>query len=87
MPYIKQSRRDKLDPLLDQLGEKIESEGELNYAFTRLALLFVRRLKGKSYMVLNTVIGAFESAKLEFYRRSVAPYEDDKRKENGDVEA
>jgi hypothetical protein len=30
-------------------------------------------------------MGVLESAKLELYRRKIAPYEDDKIAENGDV--
>jgi hypothetical protein len=33
----------------------------------------------------NDVIGALECCKLELYRRMVAPYENTKIKENGDV--
>jgi hypothetical protein len=71
--------------MLDGLGEKIESEGELNYAITRLGLILLRKL-GKNYANINGIVGVIECAKLEFYRRIAAPYEDDKRKENGDIE-
>ena len=40
---------------------------------------------GNSYATINDIIGALEGAKMEFYRRVVAPYEDEKIKENGDV--
>jgi hypothetical protein len=38
-----------------------------------------------SYQSINDVLGALEGAKLEFYRRIAAPYEDTKIQENGDV--
>lgn len=38
-----------------------------------------------NYQLINDVIGAVEGAKLEFYRRMAAPYEDKKKDENGDV--
>lgn len=41
---------------------------------------------GRSYTVFNSIIGVFESAKLEFYRRRVASYEDEKIQENGAVD-
>lgn len=88
MPYIQQYRRKELDAEIDQLAEKIEAEGELNYVFTRLAAIFTRKLRDKGwgeYGVFNAVMGIFESAKLEFYRRRVVPYEDQKIEENGDV--
>ncbi len=39
----------------------------------------------ENYDNYNTVIGVLESMKLEMYRRTVAPYEDLKVQENGDV--
>jgi hypothetical protein len=39
----------------------------------------------KSYFSYNEVVGVLECVKLEMYRRLVAPYEDRKCKENGDV--
>lgn len=38
-----------------------------------------------NYQMINDVMGALESAKLEFYRRIAVPYEETKRKDNGDV--
>ena len=40
---------------------------------------------GKSYSVMNEIVGALECAKLEMYRRIYAPYEDEKIEANGDV--
>jgi hypothetical protein len=61
-----------------------ESPGELNYVFTEIALRYIRDF-GLNYAHVNDVIGALECAKLEFYRRLAAPYEDKKIAENGDV--
>ena len=41
--------------------------------------------KGLRYEHLNAVVGALDSCKAEFQRRVVAPYEDKKAGENGDV--
>ena len=38
-----------------------------------------------SYHAYNEIIGVLECVKQEFYRRMVAPYEDKKCEENGDV--
>jgi len=85
MPYILQSNRDRLDPKIKELAKTIDFNqraGELNYTITKLLLT----LKGaEKYQDYNELIGALESAKLEFYRREIAPYEDVKVKENGDV--
>jgi hypothetical protein len=80
MPYIKQLDRDAL-----QCGtRKADTAGELNYTFTLFALEYIQR-KGLSYQHINDVLGALDGAKLEFYRRLAAPYEDKKIAENGDV--
>jgi hypothetical protein len=81
MPYVKQDRRDVLRPSADVFPKVA---GELNYQFTELALNYVLA-HGLSYKTINDIVGALEGAKLEFYRRVAAPYEDTKIKENGDV--
>jgi hypothetical protein len=80
MPYIKQADRDAL-----RCGTRHpDTAGELNYTFTLFALEYIQR-KGLSYQHINDVLGALDGAKLEFYRRLAAPYEDKKIAENGDV--
>jgi len=86
MPYIKQDARDRVDPIIDALIDNLEDEGQLNYMITRLCLGLARR-EGISYAAYNKVIGVLESAKLEFYRRQVTPYEEIKIDRNGDVKA
>lgn len=61
-----------------------ETPGELNFAITMLVTQYMHK-RGLSYSSCNDCIGALEGAKFEFYRRVVAPYEDKKRVENGDV--
>lgn len=58
--------------------------GEFNYVISVLARDYLDK-HGKSYQRFNDIIGALEGCKLELYRRMVAPYEDTKIKENGDV--
>lgn len=81
MPYIQQHRKEHLEKADDP---KPKGPGELNFVFTWFALDYIERY-GESYQIINDVIGALESAKLEFYRRLVVPYEDKKIEENGDV--
>jgi hypothetical protein len=64
------------------LSSKIQTSGELNYVITRLLL---DRASQPNYERLNSLMGVLECAKQEFYRRAVAPYENIKIKENGDV--
>lgn len=82
MPYIKQEFRAAFIKGLNELSPS--NAGELNYLFTQLALRYIAHF-GPGYAVINEVIGALEAAKLEFYRRYAAPYEDTKIKQNGDV--
>ena len=93
MPYIdgKKTEKDKpnqrriFDADIDILSSKIETDGQLNYVFTRLALGFIKK-QGRKYTVLNTVVGVFECAKNELYRRLAGKYEDLKIKQAGDVQ-
>ncbi len=79
MPYLKQEDRDRIDD-----GQIPTTPGELNYLITTLAVEYIMA-NGLSYQKINDVVGALEGAKLEFYRRMAAPYEDEKIKSNGDV--
>jgi hypothetical protein len=79
MPYINPALR----PNLDNELTTPQSPGELNYRVTRLCLDYMGT--EKNYSLYNEVIGVLECAKLEMYRRAVAPYEDKKIAENGDV--
>lgn len=79
MPYIKEEDRYRLD-----VEPHPTNGGELNYLFTMLALNYFEENGGR-YQQINDIVGALEGAKLEFYRRVAAPYEDKKIEENGDV--
>ncbi len=79
MPYIHQKERD----ILDAFSDGATTPGELNYLLTMTCLSYLKGREG--YRFYNDVIGALECCKLEMYRRAVAPYEDQKIKENGDV--
>ena len=82
MPYIEEKARKRIDG-----GGAAETAGELNYAITRIvdSYLVQKGTSGLRYGHLNEVVGVLECAKLELYRRLAAPYEDEKRKETGDV--
>ena len=88
MPYVKQERREGI--FLGIAGQrminisKIECPGDLNYAITERCKSWLEQ-HGTTYTAINDVIGVLECAKLEFYRRVAAPYEDKKIDENGDV--
>ena len=84
MPYIDKNRRYLVDPMQDERMGFAETSGELNYQLTCVLLEYIQH-KGMSYQTVNDIIGALEGAKLEFYRRQVAKYEDQKIIDNGDV--
>lgn len=85
MPYIKPEPRAYFEPLLAGISENLPSDaGELNFLLTSICDLYLKQ-KGVKYANLNEVVGVLECAKLEFYRRIAAPYEDGKIAENGDV--
>jgi len=79
--------RKKYEEVLEKLIDLLKSQpieridGELNYVITRI----LKESYPLRYFNLNRAMGVLESAKLEFYRRVVAPYEDIKIKESGDV--
>ena len=80
MPYIKGFRRRALTPL----GMTAENEGELNYQISVLMDNYMIK-HGLSYDRMGDCTGACENAAAEFRRRVMAPYEDKKIIENGDV--
>lgn len=85
MPYLHPADQKHLADIITQLVmTDLAKAGELNYLFTKIAIRYLH-CKGESYQTYNDIIGALEGAKLELYRRSVAPYENGKIKENGDV--
>ena len=87
MPYIKQEEREKYETVIKILVRLLKEDkenlaGNLNYVVTSI----IKRLsKDLRYKKANEIIGALECIKLEYYRRVLAPYEDKKILENGDV--
>ncbi|OGN01430.1 MAG: hypothetical protein A3I26_00065 [Candidatus Yanofskybacteria bacterium RIFCSPLOWO2_02_FULL_43_10] len=96
MPYIEERHRQKFDPLIDRLSEEIVSEtaedklalaGFLNYVCTRTILKVVKLRFGKmQYWILAIITGVLVNILLEIYRRIGIPYEEQKTRENGDMD-
>ncbi len=85
MPYISEEARDRLNGgQASAAGPEPKTAGELNYLITSEIINYVM-IHGDGYSVYNEILGALEGAKLEFYRRVVVPYEEQKRYQNGDV--
>lgn len=98
MPYIPAQHRLELDPLIDELAQRLVQEadrmgqeaafaGLLNYTCTSLALKLVRRRFGRlRYWIIALITGTFHNIADEFYRRLGGIYEDRQIALNGDVE-
>ena len=87
MPYIKQEKRPLYKKEIEGLVRKLEAQplteqdGDLNYIVTSI----MKTLYKPRYFNYNRALGVLEAIKQEYYRRVVAPYEDEKIRENGDV--
>ena len=82
MPYIKSKIiRNVLNQIILRQSVIFKQTGNLNYFLFKLA-----KETCTNYESYRNFIGELEAAKLEIYRRQIAPYEDKKIKENGDVE-
>src|SRR3989338_2188477 len=96
MPYIEERHRQKFDPLIDRLSEEIVSEtaedklalaGFLNYVCTRTILKVVKLRFGKmQYWIFAIITGVLVNILLEIYRKIRIPYEEQKTRENGDMD-
>ena len=75
MPYIKLEDRERYDEIIDKLVDEIGSTGvnpgHLNYIITKLVHEFIPA--EPSYTDLNEAVGVMECAKLELFRKVVAP--------------
>ena len=80
MPYIPENER---LAIID--GCTPVTAGQLNYAIHLLIDDYIIK-NGLNYQTCNDVMGALQGVQQEFYRRKVAPYEDSKIKENGDID-
>lgn len=85
MPYIDQTTKSILETRLKEEGTGYApiNAGELNYIISCMADNMLEA--NCNYARMNEIVGALESAKAEFQRRVMAPYEDKKINENGDV--
>lgn len=78
MPYL------DADSKIATLLEGPSTPGGLNYYITQACLDYLETTEER-YADHAAVVGALECAKLEFYRRALAVYEDEAIAKNGDV--
>ena len=79
MPYISENERQAIAE-----GCTPITAGQLNYAIHLLIDDYIIK-NGLNYQTCNDVMGALQGVQQEFYRRKVAPYEDEKKDQNGDI--
>lgn len=83
MPYVKQERRPALDLIVAEMAAvDVKADGDLNY----ILFAFCKRCVKPSYNNYKNLIGELNEAAAEIRRRLLAPYEDSKILDNGDVE-
>ena len=86
MPYVKSERRQIIQSDYDDAiyPNTILNAGDLNFAISKILVAYLKN-NGTQYRTINDILGALEGAKLEFVRRIMNPYEDQKIIENGDI--
>ena len=93
MPYLTDEKKEMLDANCDigNLAYELSKEsiqdfaGDLNYLNFLLVKKWINK-NGKKYFIFAAIVGTLICCVLEIYRRLIAPYEDKKIQENGDVE-
>jgi hypothetical protein len=82
MPYVKMERRDALNKVVVAMSEAgVKADGDLNYILYRFCKYHVT----PSYNNFKNFCGELQQAATEIERRLLAPYEDSKISEHGDV--
>jgi len=82
MPYIKPEKRKHFDEIVELMEEKdVKADGDLNYILYK----FCRQCIKPSYNNYKNFCGELRQCATEIERRLIAPYEDMKIKENGDI--
>jgi len=82
MPYIKQVDRRQIDGIVSNMAHcRVQANGDLNYILFKFCSLYVK----PSYNNYKNYIGELRQCASEIERRILAPYEDTKILENGDV--
>lgn len=88
MPYISEDARQHYDSALNlivnRLSERNFRPGHLTYVLYAISVRVLRAMD-PSYTFMSRVRASLNDASDEFYRVEMAPYEDEKIKENGAV--
>lgn len=82
MPYVDQQTRERLEG--DPPNNHAITAGQLTYDIQQLLVIYLED-RGVSYQTMAECLGALEGAKADFANRVLTPYEERKRRDNGDV--
>ncbi len=86
MPYIKEEKRQLYAKALAELASELRDQNTESGDVVYCIYWLLKQLYGEGNFELRSdALKVLEAAKLEYYRRIMAPYEDRKIKENGDV--
>ena len=82
MPYIEPKRRQELNYVVDYLESvRVDSNGDLNY----ILYTYCKRHVRPGYARLRNYCAELRACATEIERRILAPYEDQKIIDNGDI--
>ena len=82
MPYIKPEKREDMDKVVYEMARiPVLADGDLNYILFKYCKCHMK----PSYNSYKNFCGELRQCVTEIERRLLAPYEDEKIKENGDV--
>ena len=83
MPYIKKEDRESMDFVVgNMIHNGVKPDGKLNYVLYK----FCKDTVQPSYNNYKNFIGELRQCATEIERMILAPYEDLKREENGEVQ-
>jgi hypothetical protein len=82
MPYIEKNRRPTMNRVVNLMEQlDVKADGDLNY----ILFAFCKRCIKPSYNNYKNFCGELRQCTTEIERKLLAPYEDEKEKENGTV--
>lgn len=85
MPYIAASLRRHIDAQLNFVSVEGKTAGEMNYILSTLVAKWVEQNGARRYDNLRQGHSVLQDAAAEYYRRVMAPYEDEAMDKHGDV--
>lgn len=89
MPYIKKEVRENIDWIIDNLASELITKGvagNMNYALFKLYCKLEQLGEVSNYKEKSRFLAELHECAEEIRRRKLAPYEDEKIEQNGDVE-